>query len=413
MRACIHRGAHEIGGTCIELEHEGARLILDIGLPLEGGQDVESLFPAVNGLTEGDPSIVGLIISHGHPDHYGCEVDVHASVPRYLGEATQRMLKEATFFTSAGAQIAAAGHLADQVPLKLGPFTVTPYLVDHSAFDAYALLVEAGGRCLFYSGDLRAHGRKASLFERLVSEPPQDVHVLLLEGTNIQNGAAQAKPSERDVEEQCVELFRATEGMVLACYSAQNIDRLVTLFRAARRSSRTLVVDLYTATIARATGRATIPQADWDGVRVFVPRSQRVNVKNSREFERINWLREQRLFPEELPGSASELVMTFRGSMAAELDRAGCLEGAHAVWSMWPGYLEEQSGTRFKGWLDEQGIPLSILHSSGHASQADLQRFAAAIHAQEVVPVHTRQATRYPDLFANVRERADGEWWTV
>ena len=413
MRACIHRGAHEIGGTCIELEHEGVRLVLDIGLPLNGGHDEESLFPAVSGLREGDPSIVGLIVSHGHPDHYGLVADVHASVPRYLGEATQRMLLEATFFTSAGAQIAAAGHLVDQVRLNLGPFSVTPYLVDHSAFDAYALLVEAGGRRLFYSGDLRAHGRKAALFELLVSEPPQNVHVLLLEGTNIRAGSAQARPSERDIEEHCVQVFSATQGMVLACYSAQNIDRLVTLFRAAKRCARTLVLDLYTATMARATGRATIPQADWDGVRVFVPLSQRIKVKHSQEFERITWLRGRRLFPEDLAGCANELVLTFRGSMAAELDRAGCLEGAHAVWSMWPGYLDEPSGAKLRGWLAEHGIPLSILHSSGHASEADLQRFAAAINAQEVVPVHTRQATRYADLIANVRERADGVWWTV
>ena len=55
----------------------------------------------------------------------------------------------------------------------------------------------------------------------------------------------------------------------------------MTLFRAARRSFRALVVDLYAATMARATGRATIPQADGDGVRVFVSRSQRIKVKNS------------------------------------------------------------------------------------------------------------------------------------
>ena len=413
MRVCIHRGAHEIGGTCIELEHDGLRLVLDIGLPLPGGDDGESLFPAVSGLREGDPSIVGLIVSHGHPDHYGFVSDVHAAVPRYLGEATQGMLLEAVFFTSAGARITAAGHLIDQVPLNLGPFTVTPYLVDHSAFDAYALLVEAGGRRLFYSGDLRAHGRKASLFERLVSEPPQNVHVLLLEGTNIQAETTQAKPGEKDIEEHCVQVFSETPGMVLACYSAQNIDRLVTLFRAARRCGRTFVMDLYTATMARATGRATIPQADWDGVRVFVPLNQRIKVKESGEFERITWLRGRSLFPEDLAGGTKDLVLTFRGSMAAELGRAGCLEGAGAVWSMWPGYLDEPSGAKLRGWLGENGIPLSILHSSGHANVGDLQRLAAAINAQEVVPVHTRQATRYSKLFANVRERADGVWWTV
>ena len=50
--------------------------------------------------------------------------------------------------------------------------------------------------------------------------------------------------------------------MVLTAYSAQNIDRLVTLFRAAKRTGRTLVLDLYAATIAVATGRDTIPQTD-------------------------------------------------------------------------------------------------------------------------------------------------------
>ena len=34
MRFCIHRGTHEIGGTCVELEAAGFRILLDLGLPL-------------------------------------------------------------------------------------------------------------------------------------------------------------------------------------------------------------------------------------------------------------------------------------------------------------------------------------------------------------------------------------------
>ena len=37
--------------------------------------------------------------------------------------------------------------------------------MDHSAFDAYAFLVEAEGRSLFYSGDFRIHGRKQRVFD--------------------------------------------------------------------------------------------------------------------------------------------------------------------------------------------------------------------------------------------------------
>jgi ribonuclease J len=80
---------------------------------------------------------------------------------------------------------------------------------------------------------------------------------------------------------------------------------------------------------------------------------------------------------------------------------------------MWSGYLEQPSGVKLRRWLSERDIQVSMLHSSGHASPADLQRFAAAINAEEVVPVHTRQSDRYPELFANVRQRADAKWWTV
>ena len=35
MRVTVHRGGHQIGGTCIEVASEGSRIILDAGLPLE------------------------------------------------------------------------------------------------------------------------------------------------------------------------------------------------------------------------------------------------------------------------------------------------------------------------------------------------------------------------------------------
>jgi len=59
------------------------------------------------------------------------------------------------------------------------PYRITPFLVDHSAYDAYGLLVESDGKRLFYSGDLRAHGRKATLFELLVAKPPKNIDALL------------------------------------------------------------------------------------------------------------------------------------------------------------------------------------------------------------------------------------------
>jgi ribonuclease J len=148
-------------------------------------------------------------------------------------------------------------------------------------------------------------------------------------------------------------------------------------------------------------------------VRVYVPLDQRIKVKRAGEFERVARVRERRLFPEDLAAVAGDAVMTFRASMTGEVDRAACLADAHALWSMWAGYLDEPSGLRLRAWLSARGVPLTALHSSGHASVPDLRRLAAVVSATRVVPLHTRHPERYGELLANVDRRADGEWWTV
>src|SRR3546814_5454482 len=48
-------------------------------------------------------------------------------------------------------------------PFELGTFKITPFLTDHSAFDAHMLLIEVAGKRIMYSGDFRLHGRKSEL----------------------------------------------------------------------------------------------------------------------------------------------------------------------------------------------------------------------------------------------------------
>lgn len=416
MRARIHRGAAEVGGSCVELESEGERLVLDLGRPLWVEADDEVQLPAIRGLLgDGGRGLAGVVITHGHPDHYGLIEGISAEVPVYIGEAAARILNEAAFFTGVESRLSPAGFLADGHPMQLGRFEVTPFLVDHSAFDAHAVLVEADGRRLFYTGDLRAHGRKPGTFQRLLERPPEGIDVLLLEGTRLgrERPGEEEPASEVDVEQRCVELFRRTEGMVLACYSPQNIDRYVSIYRAALRSDRDLVIDLYTATVAEATRRDSIPRADWERIRVFIPRSQRIRVKNAKAFERADAVRGARIFPEQLASEREQLVMTFRASMATELEQAGCLTGASAVWSMWPGYLREPSSDRLKSFLERHRIPLAVIHASGHATVADLRRLADSIGAERIVPIHTAAPERFAEAFGRTELHPDLEWWEV
>jgi len=54
-------------------------------------------------------------------------------------------------------------------------------------------------------------------------------------------------------------------------------------------------MNLYAATMARATVRETIQQAGWDGVRVYVPQVQRSKVRQADEFDRVAAVRDNRI----------------------------------------------------------------------------------------------------------------------
>lgn len=61
--ACIHRGAQQIGGTCIELACEGQRILLDLGLPLDGGEEEPAeLIPPAAGLRAQDTRLLTIIL---------------------------------------------------------------------------------------------------------------------------------------------------------------------------------------------------------------------------------------------------------------------------------------------------------------------------------------------------------------
>ncbi|KQT79526.1 MBL fold metallo-hydrolase, partial [Methylobacterium sp. Leaf466] len=412
MRVRIHRGAHEIGGSCVELEHEGSRLLLDFGLPLDGDPEDTSRHPVIDGLT-GGADLLALVLSHGHRDHIGLSHLAGPDLPVALGAATLRILQAAFAFVPDCHVPTNTITFTDRQPLTFIPFTVTPILVDHSAYDAYALLVEAGGQRLLYSGDLRGHGRKGALFERLLREPPQDIDTLLMEGSSLGRlDDNRTFPTEVEIEDRFVDLFEDTVGLALVAASAQNIDRVVSLYRACKRAGRTLVIDLYAAEVLAATGNPRIPQSDWPNVAVFVPHHQRVRIKRTNRFDLIERHGRNRIYAEDLATLAPRAALLFRHSLLPDLDRAGCLTDARAIWSQWDGYLRQPRGQALAADLAARAIPLTHAHTSGHASIPDLRRLVEAIGPRRLVPIHTFAPEQFPALFGpSVRIEQDGTWW--
>jgi ribonuclease J len=406
VRLRIHHGAAEIGGNCIELESGGHTLLLDFGLPL----DSAPVMPPVAGLTNPDPHLLGVVLSHPHLDHYGLLASAKPDLPVWLGEGAQRLLKAAEPFTAGAVLAQTVTPYRTSQTFQAGPFRITPYLMDHSAYDAHALLIEADDKRLFYTGDFRGHGRKAQVFERFIASPPANTDVLLMEGTTV--GRSGEPLSESQVEDEVQALMAGHKGMVLASFSGQNIDRFVTFLRASMRAGRTFVVDAYMASLIDALQMPGLEDlASHPSVRVFLPKGQKRMIVRTGRFDLVERWRPRRIYREELQAALGRLCMMFRASMISDL--AGLdLVGGCLIYSLWPGYLERDR-TDLRQWASAAGLTFRVVHSSGHAHQADLRRMAKAVVPDRLIPIHTAQPAAFDTLYPKVRRVPNGQWTEV
>lgn len=420
MRCRIHRGCHEIGGNCVEVESEGKRIVLDIGWPLKN--DKNAKIPDVSGLRSPDESLLGIFISHPHPDHYGFLKEVTEPVPVYMGQAAYRIIGVSAYFTllpSAGETEPTAYVVGE--PIEIGPFTITPFPIDHSAHDSYCLLIEANGKRLLYSGDIRGHGRNPEFFQELITNPPPDIDVLICEGTQVgrKEIANFDYPTEYSVADRMLEIFNETAGMCLTWCSGQNIDRLISIWQATQKSGRQLVLDLYTAEVIKAAQDDSLPTPGKDGVKVYVPSSQRSKIIRKDDIPRLNSYYPCRIYaqkreptgPADLEDMASSTVLVFRPSMLSDFKKTTCLDGARLISSMWSGYVHENNSDLLE--MTRMGIERDHVHTSGHATVDELQQFVDGIDADRIVPIHLQDREGFSKLSDRVDFKDDHQWWEV
>jgi ribonuclease J len=352
------------------------------------------------------------VISHPHRDHYGLVGYAHPSIPVHIGMEAEKLLRASAAFSSFGLQLANVVHYRPGARLSVGPFTITPYLVDHSAFDAYSLLIEADGRRLFYSGDLRGHGWKARSFRALVERGPKGVDAMLLEGTTLSRVGAPKAETEAELVERIADSMASAQGIVLAAFSGQNIDRFVTFYKATQKVRRTFVADLYLAHLLRALERKSLPDPTSGRMRVFLPRVTKLRIVRTKAFDLVEPFRHRRIYPAELTKRSRQLVLSFRSSMIRELETIGCLSGGKVIYSMWPGYIE-RSNPDLRSWAERNGMEFEIIHTSGHADSNDLRRLVAGISPRKLIPIHTLSPSRFPEFNAQVVRLRDGQWFDV
>lgn len=377
MKITIHRGQNQIGGSIIEIASNTTKIILDAGSELDEEVPVA---PEIDGLFSGKTAYDAVFISHYHGDHLGLCDQVLPEIPIYIGKGAAAVTNTARRYLNKP-EYNFAGYYEAGESITIGDLCVTPYLCDHSAFDAYMFHIACGDKTVIYSGDFRSNGRKS--FSHLLRRLPH-ADALIIEGTTLSRASAQPK-REEDLEQEAVELMSTMDAPAFILQAATNIDRIVTAFKAARRSNRVLIQDLYMAEVASAAGETIPNPVNFSGVRVFSTGGRYELLDGKYHDAKIG-----------KDGIARQrFVMCVRPSMKRYLEdlSSKCsFEGGILFYSMWGGYKEKEDIADFLQFMQDKGCKVINLHTSGHADDGTIQALLDDVKPNYVIPVHTENA---------------------
>ena len=144
MDLIIHRGTHEIGGSCVELQSSASRILIDFGLPLvdENRERFDSdkiknkskeeliksrILPDIKGLYKDEEvAFDAILLSHSHQDHYGLLSFVNPQIPIYLSEGCKELIEISQFFGQTDFKPINAQLVKSWQSFKVGDFEITP-----------------------------------------------------------------------------------------------------------------------------------------------------------------------------------------------------------------------------------------------------------------------------------------------
>jgi len=379
MEINIIRGQNQIGGSIIEISSKSTKIILDIGSNLE---DKEIVVPEIDGLFKGKAKYDGVLISHYHSDHVGLATRILPEIQIYMGEKSYEIYKVSNEYMG-------KEYLKEPKIFKaeeeffIGDIKITPYLCDHSAFDSYMFLLDCEGKRMLYTGDFRSNGRKS--FEPLLRKLPK-VDVLITEGTNLSNNKiGKINLTEKELEKKGIELLEGNDKPVFVLMAATNIDRIVTFYKIANATKRLFLLDTYAGLITDTIGGNIPNPGTFSNVRMFLT--------NQNKYEILENYKKNKIGRKGIVNS--NFMMCVRSSMKQYLENypeGFSFEGCTMFYLMWEGYKKEKNMKEFLEFMEEKGVKIISLHTSGHADEKDFDKLIKKVEPKIIIPVHTENS---------------------
>lgn len=401
---------NQIGGCITVISTEKTKIVIDFGENLPG--------PHKEANIEFDwekEKVDAVFFTHYHGDHIGRFMEIPDNVDLYMGEVTykvmlniRRAVKDDAAITKLTERLenGSITFVERNTPICINDdIVVTGYDIDHSAYDAFMYLVEAGGTNILHTGDFRDHGHRGHTIKNGVEhntmldvinynvhKKGRQVDVLITEGTMMGERADEERFSEKDLYAWAKEYFKKHRYIFLKV-SSTNVDTLASFYQAGKANGMIMYANSYILKqfrVYRAAGRkrGTGMYDFYDAKQIpFI--SDREDADNTEAYHTLEEMRKNGFVAIVSEYEQYERVMDELADVNPEM-----------IYSMWSGYIDpnrDAYNEKLAAFCEKYHAFQK--HTSGHAYPGFIAQVITAVNpTQTIWPIHTENAEGFMEL---------------
>lgn len=250
-------GSGEVGRNMTVLEYQDSILILDMGfrMPEENMPGVDYIIPNIEYLKNKKKNIVGIAFTHGHYDHIGAvpyliEKLWHPGLRMVASNLTKAIIlkRQDDFPSLPKLDIETA---SEGTRVKLGPFCVEFFRLNHNIPDNYGLFVQTPVGNLINTSDFKFDNSPVNEpptnFNRLKDIGRRKILLLMSDSTGAEEPGHSL--SEKEIFENLESIFKQSQGRIIAATFASLLNRIQQVIYLSEKYGRKIAVDGYTMKI--------------------------------------------------------------------------------------------------------------------------------------------------------------------
>jgi len=244
-------GLGEVGRNMMLFEYERKILIIDIGLgfPEENMPGIDCIIPNIGYLKNKTKNILGAVITHGHYDHIGAIpylIEKIGNPPLFTSVLTRGIIlkRQEEFPNLPKLNITT---IKDGDRIKLGPFDIESFRQNHNIPGNLGFFVKTPVGNILITSDFKFDQNPVNElptdFKKLEMLGKRGILLLISDSTNAEEPGHSL--SEKTIEQNLDEIFKKTNGRIIAATFASLLNRVQQLITLSEKHGRKVCIEGY------------------------------------------------------------------------------------------------------------------------------------------------------------------------